>query len=188
MGFPIRKSADQRLFAPTHGLSQRTTSFIASQRQGIHRMPFGHLIALIINAHSLGKRKPPSGEPENSARALERPASSLEFTHRRCGQATPARGRAFSKISAECWANSLFTMSKEQKRERLLSQFGCPCAWRTRMTRGNWWSQSGSNRRPPACKAGALPAELWPRNKKTSPHRHWPRERNAHHAYDGGPG
>lgn len=26
----------------------------------------------------------------------------------------------------------------------------------------NWWSQSGSNRRPPACKAGALPAELWP--------------------------
>src|SRR3569623_2596235 len=26
-----------------------------------------------------------------------------------------------------------------------------------------WWSQSGSNRRPPACKAGALTAELWPR-------------------------
>ena len=26
----------------------------------------------------------------------------------------------------------------------------------------HWWSQSGSNRRPPACKAGALPAELWP--------------------------
>ncbi|MEY2533165.1 MAG: hypothetical protein QOF29_1075 [bacterium] len=25
------------------------------------------------------------------------------------------------------------------------------------------WSQPGSNRRPPACKAGALPAELWPR-------------------------
>ncbi len=25
-----------------------------------------------------------------------------------------------------------------------------------------WWSQTGSNRRPPACKAGALPTELWP--------------------------
>ncbi len=25
-----------------------------------------------------------------------------------------------------------------------------------------WWSQPGSNRRPPACKAGALPTELWP--------------------------
>ena len=29
-----------------------------------------------------------------------------------------------------------------------------------------WWSQAGSNRRPPACKAGALPAELWPQTKK----------------------
>ena len=28
--------------------------------------------------------------------------------------------------------------------------------------RSLWWSQTGSNRRPPACKAGALPAELWP--------------------------
>jgi hypothetical protein len=27
----------------------------------------------------------------------------------------------------------------------------------------SWWSQTGSNRRPPACKAGALPTELWPR-------------------------
>jgi hypothetical protein len=27
----------------------------------------------------------------------------------------------------------------------------------------DWWSQTGSNRRPPACKAGALPIELWPR-------------------------
>ena len=51
VGFPIRKSADQRLFAPPHGLSQRTTSFIASQRQGIHRIPLRHLIALIIDAH-----------------------------------------------------------------------------------------------------------------------------------------
>jgi hypothetical protein len=29
-------------------------------------------------------------------------------------------------------------------------------------TFSKWWSQAGSNRRPPACKAGALPAELWP--------------------------
>ncbi len=25
-----------------------------------------------------------------------------------------------------------------------------------------WWSQTGSNRRPPECKSGALPTELWP--------------------------
>ena len=49
VGFPIRKSTDQRLFAPTRSLSQRTTSFIASQRQGIHRMPLRHLITLIVD-------------------------------------------------------------------------------------------------------------------------------------------
>ena len=26
----------------------------------------------------------------------------------------------------------------------------------------SWWSQAGSNRRPPHCERGALPAELWP--------------------------
>ena len=51
VGCPIRKSADQRLFAPPHSISQRTTSFIASYRQGIHQMPFRHLITLISNAH-----------------------------------------------------------------------------------------------------------------------------------------
>ena len=30
------------------------------------------------------------------------------------------------------------------------------------LSKPDWWSQTGSNRRPPACKAGALPAELWP--------------------------
>ena len=52
VGFPIRKSADQSFFAAPRGLSQRSTSFIASQRQGIHQMPLFYLITLIINAHS----------------------------------------------------------------------------------------------------------------------------------------
>ena len=57
VGFPIRISADQSSFAAPRGFSQRSTSFIASQRQGIHQMPLFHLIALIINAHpALGVR------------------------------------------------------------------------------------------------------------------------------------
>ena len=36
MGCPIRKSPDQRLFAPPRSLSQLVTSFIASGSQGIH--------------------------------------------------------------------------------------------------------------------------------------------------------
>ena len=38
-GCPIRKSADRRLFAPTHSLSQLITSFIASESPGIHHTP-----------------------------------------------------------------------------------------------------------------------------------------------------
>jgi hypothetical protein len=35
-------------------------------------------------------------------------------------------------------------------------------SWRTASASKGWWSRTGSNRRPPACKAGALPAELRP--------------------------
>ena len=60
VGFPIRKFSDQSPFAAPRNLSQRTTSFIASQRQGIHQLPLRHLIALIIDAHpstSLGRER-----------------------------------------------------------------------------------------------------------------------------------
>src|ERR1700680_3198186 len=41
------------------------------------------------------------------------------------------------------------------------------CAERFR----NWWSWSGSNRRPPECKSGALPAELQPLKFEAAPFR-----------------
>ena len=40
VGFPIRRSRDHGLYAAPPGLSQLTTSFIASSCQGIHRAPF----------------------------------------------------------------------------------------------------------------------------------------------------
>ena len=39
MGCPIRKSAAHQSFASPRGLSQLSTSFIASESLGIHRMP-----------------------------------------------------------------------------------------------------------------------------------------------------
>lgn len=51
MGCPIRKSSDQRVFAPPRRLSQRITSFIACACQGIHQLPLIHLIILIANIH-----------------------------------------------------------------------------------------------------------------------------------------
>ena len=47
-GCPIRKSSDQRLFAPTRSLSQLITSFIASESQGIRHAP---LLTFFIIAH-----------------------------------------------------------------------------------------------------------------------------------------
>lgn len=59
-------------------------------------------------------------------------------------------------------------MSEITQAELLVRAATCEVMFRGRMTEpiGNqtiWWSQTGSNRRPPACKAGALPTELWPR-------------------------
>ena len=68
VGCPIRKFPDQSLFAAPRNLSQRTTSFIASQRQGIRRIPLRHLIVLEIRKRatqaqpslaSLKSRDPP---------------------------------------------------------------------------------------------------------------------------------
>ena len=44
-------------------------------------------------------------------------------------------------------------LSLQQQSSLLRSRFGVDL---------NWWRMTGSNRRPPACKAGALPAELIP--------------------------
>ena len=49
--------------------------------------------------------------------------------------------------------------SASRRRQKAAQAFSLRCFLATYR---NWWSQPGSNRRPPACKAGALPAELWP--------------------------
>ncbi len=64
VGFPIRKSSDQSLFAAPRRLSQRTTSFIASQCQGIHQM----LLLRLISAQSYhvqgSEAAQPCGRPD----------------------------------------------------------------------------------------------------------------------------
>ena len=44
----------------------------------------------------------------------------------------------------------------------VLAPLWLDCQPKLRRSEG-WWSQPGSNRRPQACKASALPTELWPR-------------------------
>ena len=56
VGFPIRKSTDQSLLATPRGLSQRATSFIASQCQGIHQTPLLRLIRVYRHAQGQAQR------------------------------------------------------------------------------------------------------------------------------------
>ena len=97
MGFPIRKSADQSLFAAPRGLSQRTTSFIASQRQGIHQMPFRHLIALLLDARATG--------PEGPHTRMTRKTSVILWIR------SPARAHAANGPTRGNNRSSLLTMS-----------------------------------------------------------------------------
>jgi hypothetical protein len=93
VGFPIRKFLDQSPFAAPQNLSQRTTSFIASQRQGIHQIPLRHLIALIIHAHPSAEAAAPSVQNLNRPgdRALADPSQTprhpaIQPFRRRTGQ------------------------------------------------------------------------------------------------------
>jgi hypothetical protein len=79
VGFPIRKFEDQSLFAAPLDLSQRTTSFIASQHQGIHRTPLRRLIALIIDARSQRERYRRCGKDQISSRSIRRHRLNADF-------------------------------------------------------------------------------------------------------------
>ena len=173
MGCPIRKSTDRSLFAAPRGLSQRTTSFIASCHQGIHQMPLSRLIALIINAHPSAedaKQKPqwaslvllPIQLTLIGGALTKRPDHSEK-------NPAPVRLHPMANrlLLAQNQANPLFTIFQIERkpsfhnRRLYLRNLFLPLTF--------WWSLPGSNRRPEACKATALPAELRPRN---SPKRH----------------
>ena len=101
VGFPIRRSLDQSLFAAPQGISQRTTSFIASQRQGIHQMLLRHLIALMIHVRPLSKTacvaaRTPSAE---DVQAIRKTGLQLSPKAYFACQMDPAR----AACGAACW-------------------------------------------------------------------------------------
>ena len=161
MGFPIRRSSDHSSFAAPQGLSQRTTSFIASQRQGIHQMLFRHLIALMIHARrkAIGNTPNPAAADQKD-RSWIAPGTCLPNT---TGPNGPSKGRSWCRGQSPNRSCSLFTMSNTRRGPK-----GRPRIHKSLRTRqppakpARWWSQTGSNRRPQACKARALPTELWP--------------------------
>jgi hypothetical protein len=130
VGFPIRRFTDQSLFAAPHDLSQRTTSFIASQRQGIHQIPLRHLIALIAKARfhprRFGNRQGPtlfsiektsfasnaSGNPSGQALGSTTGCSKGKMSTKRLAQNEPhGSPRGASPHPALDRMRFLFTMS-----------------------------------------------------------------------------
>src|SRR3954464_15321461 len=188
VGFPIRKSSDQSLFAAPQGLSQRTTSFIASQRQGIHRMLLLHLITLMIDGRlSLSRDVDPYNDrPQDSAprQRSERPvfgtlipktfACLMHPAHTPCGGRVAPRSKipepATCITSLRCQTPAIAPLCEEPPRIAKISTEHSslnPTGETTHTphaqnSQEEWWSQTGSNRRPEACKATALPTELWP--------------------------
>ena len=192
-GCPIRKFTDQSLFAAPRNLSQRTTSFIASQCQGIHQMLLSRLITLIINVHPFAwhriiakventfasdPRCPTSADwTDGHRRSLERliqsciNCASICLSRARSSVPCPARRRHTNKsLHSRC--QSAFAHAFPAA--KLVSKAGQadPGVFIMDGLLG-WWRQTGSNRRPEACKATALPTELCPQ-LEIPPLRHAP--------------
>ena len=143
-------------------------------------MHLRRLIVLIINARNINdplrsctKRTSIIGLMFFSDASLHRFDRSDQKNQNSRTATVPPRGCRVKQT-----VSYLFTMSKypvmdasqHQHNQTLLLSLTRLCTWRR--STGNprsksipnqvWWSQTGSNRRHPACKAGALPAELRP--------------------------
>ncbi len=93
---------------------------------------------------------------------IERPHRQTTLVNTRSFRASMAASLSRSRSDSGVRTNLLFTMSyrtggkPKPSTNLFLPVNDCP------LDTSLWWSQTGSNRRPHACKARALPAELWP--------------------------
>jgi hypothetical protein len=184
LGFPIRKSPDHRLLASSRGLSQLTTSFIASLRQGIHTHALSSLTIKSISntkySMSFFLRCFPSGRQTN---ANHREAantcskycpSNIRLSKirllRYCCPKTPKINIPSGMVTFGFFVKTMVGLDRLELstsplsgvRSSHLSYRPGPQPVPPGQSGSNWWSWSGSNRRPPECKSGALPAELQP--------------------------
>lgn len=145
-GFPIRKSPDQSVFAAPRSLSQLTTSFVASYRQGIHLLPV--TVCLPVSYIKIWVF-----------------VACSNFVYYSLWRWTVKELKRFSFLryldfSVRWWA----LVDSNHRPPRYQHDALTNWAKSPNILFWKWWSQTDSNRRHPACKAGALPTELWPRN------------------------
>ncbi len=133
-GFPIGKSPDQSLFSSSPRLI--AANRVLHRRLSPRHPPYAlSSLTKLFNFPKQGGYHPP--DSENLQEGLE-------------------LKRWILVRKLQCFGRYLeYAIVKEHSpsfRRRNFSKF----------LRAHSWSQSGSNRRPPGCKPGALPTELWP--------------------------
>ena len=180
-GCPIRISSDQRLLPPPRSFSQGATSFIVSRCQGIHQMPLS-----CLRAASMRRDKAHAHE-RHSLKASLRPESfpAVQNDALCCYSRSTLPGSipaGCKKADMDRWyppaipssrttegQNPIHDVKEPNAKKQTLPAKHIPRSGSRLATRSasreGWWSRTGSNRRPPACKAGALPTELRPRSQ-----------------------
>jgi hypothetical protein len=118
--------------------------------------------------HSHDRCPPPGSENPGDRRLIRKTIGSNLSARALACRTHPVKDAVTSSLVAETRkfgyrACSLFTISniRAPPRDRLRTNCSKTSGQRTRAP-SSWWSQTGSNRRPRACKARALPTELWP--------------------------
>ena len=153
VGFPIQKSADQRIFAPPRSLSQLITSFFGSQCQGIRPAPFlAWPFSLLFFDSSFANK--------SFRKIVDLSKIIYLLLSLRSHYSVFKVHRNLATVSLPYYIQIKMVGSSGLE----------PPTSRLSGARSNhlsyepvWWRWGGSNSWPPACKAGALPAELHPR-------------------------
>ena len=93
----------------------------------------------------------------------------LSFQTMMSTQVRPSNALELLGRSASAGLTLQFTMSLRRRLAFRIGMAGTEPLCFSAIAAKCWWSQTGSNRRPHACKARALPTELWPLNSRGRP-------------------
>lgn len=98
-----------------------------------------------------------------SSLIASKPPHNTNVRHQHHAKASP-RVRPTRKPTAHRKCTNLFTLTKIKHRShrKISRAANLKTLFITMLSPQKWWRRTGSNRQPPACKAGALPTELRP--------------------------
>jgi hypothetical protein len=172
--FPFGHRRINAWLATPRRFSQPPTSFIASWHLGIHRTPLVAYLPKSLVHTPTSRRVLSKLETKVQAQGSSPygPQLLTAVLHV-CPLAPPPRGTSTARLEGALrtplrWVRGLRELLLSAEIEfypsyALVKELGAATARQSMV-----WSWTGSNRRHPACKAGALPTELQPRKPGTA--------------------